>query len=546
LNGQNLATITPTIIIPGGSFSASPSGLIIDPVTGIITVSASTPGTYSISYGNFSCGCYNNVALTNTFAISIPALVTISNASVCAGNSVMLSVTASPSVDLSYSWSVPSSNSASLVISPSVSSTYTATITNSLGCKSFAVASVTVNALPTLTITGNNAVCPGQSLSLNASGALTYTWNIGSNSNIVTMIPTSNFVYSVSGSNSIGCIASTTVIALIKPLPVISINIPTVCLGDQSVLTITSNPSSGVNYTWMPSGSQSSSLLVQVFSSTTYTIFSNLDGCVKLDSIRVIVTNTVEPITKFTYNSPYCIDSQNPIPILSEGFASGGLFSGVSEISLNQSSGTVDLNNSLPGNYQITYSVDRVNCTVAGTSTALIVIDEALKLSISKDKKIIPGSSTTITASGGDTYTWTPDFYLSCSNCTSPIANPPSNTKYCVQSKRNSCLSTACVNIEVACKGEEELIIANAFTPNGDNKNDKFCLQGWDGCIKQFSVMIFDRWGEKVFESNDPAFCWDGTYKGTLLNAGVYVYAIDAHYEQDLTIVKKGNITLIR
>jgi len=77
--------------------------------------------------------------------------------------------------------------------------------------------------------------------------------------------------------------------------------------------------------------------------------------------------------------------------------------------------------------------------------------------------------------------------------------------------------------------------------------NDEFCLQGWEQCIIDFTVIIFDRWGEKVFESKDPNFCWDGIYNNTIMDAQVFVYYIKAKYiTLDKPIIKKGNISLIR
>ncbi len=85
----------------------------------------------------------------------------------------------------------------------------------------------------------------------------------------------------------------------------------------------------------------------------------------------------------------------------------------------------------------------------------------------------------------------------------------------------------------------------NAFSPNNDGHNDAFKLQGWENVTK-FTIIIYDRWGEKVFESNAPELGWDGTYKGKLMESGVYVYYISATVISGEKIIKKGNISLIR
>ena len=100
--------------------------------------------------------------------------------------------------------------------------------------------------------------------------------------------------------------------------------------------------------------------------------------------------------------------------------------------------------------------------------------------------------------------------------------------------------------VENPCPGTNDLKVPNAFSPNGDGHNDQICLQGWNGCVTDFKIVIYDRWGEKVFESDDPAFCWTGIYKTKMLDPAVFVYYITANLPSNEKITKKGNISLIR
>ncbi len=88
--------------------------------------------------------------------------------------------------------------------------------------------------------------------------------------------------------------------------------------------------------------------------------------------------------------------------------------------------------------------------------------------------------------------------------------------------------------------------VPNAFSPNNDGHNDLFVLHGWDKCVSNFSLVIFDRWGEKVYETSNPANSWDGKYKGKTLDPAVFVYYIDAKSNSGEKVNKKGNISLIR
>jgi gliding motility-associated-like protein len=168
-------------------------------------------------------------------------------------------------------------------------------------------------------------------------------------------------------------------------------------------------------------------------------------------------------------------------------------------------------------------------------------------LNISPSVTIAPGNSATLHVSGAASYAWSPADFLSCATCDSPVVTSPSqNTRYCVVSNSGECPASACVDVFITCETNKDFSLPNAFTPNGDNNNDAFCLQGWNECTSDFRILIFDRWGEKVFESNDPSFCWDGIFRGQPLNSGVFVYVVHVKKFKGEVLDKRGNITLIR
>ncbi len=89
-----------------------------------------------------------------------------------------------------------------------------------------------------------------------------------------------------------------------------------------------------------------------------------------------------------------------------------------------------------------------------------------------------------------------------------------------------------------------DVFVPTGFSPNNDGQNDLECVLG--NCISQLQFSIFDRWGEKVFETTDQRQCWDGTYRGKLMNTGIYVYYLKATLQNGDIVEKKGNINLIR
>ena len=133
--------------------------------------------------------------------------------------------------------------------------------------------------------------------------------------------------------------------------------------------------------------------------------------------------------------------------------------------------------------------------------------------------------------------------------------SPQSTTVYCVTVyDANNCLDTACVKVTVElCANAGTLYLPNAFSPNGDGDNDSLQIYyGIPQCIKTLHLIIYNRWGEKIYETNDPAFRWSGVYnKGFLqeIQKGgheVYAYYLDVEIVDGNTISEKGNISLVK
>ncbi len=91
---------------------------------------------------------------------------------------------------------------------------------------------------------------------------------------------------------------------------------------------------------------------------------------------------------------------------------------------------------------------------------------------------------------------------------------------------------------------ENNLFIPDAFSPNGDGNNDKLFVRGNN--IQELYFAIYDRWGEKVFETMDKNIAWDGTYKGNQLSGAVFVYYCKGKYTDGKEFKQKGDVTLVR
>ncbi len=161
---------------------------------------------------------------------------------------------------------------------------------------------------------------------------------------------------------------------------------------------------------------------------------------------------------------------------------------------------------------------------------------------------IISGSNTLLNASGGNNYQWSPSSGLSSSVIPNPVASPTVTTTYCVfVSSGPGCVDSACVTVYVSepipCG---EFYLPNAFSPNSDTENDEFKAYISPGCVEEFKITIYNRWGIKVFETDDITKTWNGDYNGAPANAAVYTYFCRVILSNGDKIKKEGNVSLVR
>jgi gliding motility-associated-like protein len=144
------------------------------------------------------------------------------------------------------------------------------------------------------------------------------------------------------------------------------------------------------------------------------------------------------------------------------------------------------------------------------------------------------------------TYNWVPSQGFSCVDCPNPVVSAFAPGTYVITvsmvNQGATCYGSA--TLYVAVGSHRRMYMPNAFTPNGDGNNDKFEIYGED--IKTISLKIFNRWGEKVFETTNSLAGWDGTYKGVVQSPGVYTYEANVTYLDNSQETKNGTITLIK
>lgn len=207
---------------------------------------------------------------------------------------------------------------------------------------------------------------------------------------------------------------------------------------------------------------------------------------------------------------------------------------------------TVDLSADSVFYFSVTYGEDCI------FEDSILVINEGVDLMLAGTAipdTIYKGESSQLNVMGNNLFAfdWLPDNSLDDGTIASPVATPESTTEYTtIVTDANGCIDTLVLLVVVLSTVCEEpfLFMPNAFTPNQDNENDVLYVEG--NTIDVMHLVIYDRWGEKVFESRDQSFGWDGTFKNELLEPDVYGYYLTVDCINGERFVKKGNVSLIR
>ncbi len=194
---------------------------------------------------------------------------------------------------------------------------------------------------------------------------------------------------------------------------------------------------------------------------------------------------------------------------------------------------------------------DKNNCQFQ--STTVINNPENIVINaLPKDTTIDLGQSVPIDfevlkgkAQGITSVLWSPDIGVTCNTCKTTIASPYQTTIYDVKITYNAGKCTTSDKLIIKVIDDSELFVPDIFTPNGDNNNDVLKVYGLN--VKFAKLKIFNRWGEKVFESSNAIIeGWDGRYKEELAPIGTYTYTLEAHYLNKKIKIVKGTIALVR
>ena len=476
-----------------------------------------------------------SVQVSNVRAIPGP------NVDLCIGQSTQLNGQGGGT----YLWQPPLGLSgttiANPVADPSNTTVYYLTVTDNLGCSHTDSLRVIVHPLPSIEVGPDLIMCEHDSIELNASGGVAYQWSPGtalSNPNASNPIasPTSSISYIVTGRDIYGCENYDTLAITVLPAPVANAWGSQRLCADSSIQVFASG---GNSYLWSPSNVFNNPQLADPIATLnqsqilTVTVIAS-NGCDDTDTLMIPVTPT--PVVDISGPSRICLGEFDFL-----------LATGPGEFLWN--TGETSPKIFVQPNQYTLYTVQTfVDGCPSKPDSVYITIDSILPIAdfdVSPDSGLIPLTSYFSNMSQLSVE-WDWDF--GDGNSTSgfsPTHVYQDTGRFDVQliaTSANGCRDTAYHKVIVGA--DFTIYVPNAFTPNGDGLND-YWNTPWIG-VKEFHVMLFDRWGMLIFESFDPDFQWPGALHGRECQEGVYTYVIEASGYLGEKVKKAGTVTLMR
>ena len=501
-------------------------------------------GTYVVTHTTTTqAGCSNTVSQVIT--ISPPPNINFSLNNSCINQTVNFVNQSNNATPTNYIWNFGNGSPTTTLLNPSYTYTLPGSYNVSLiasnqgACIDTLIQAITIYPLPTVTAGPNQTICSGSSATLIGGGATSYTWNNGVINNIA-FTPLVSNTYQVTGIDVNNCINTATTSITINPVPEVSNQVATLCSDIASGLTLADDidgPSASTyNITAINSNGLSASAGTPLVANGV--INSNLidDAWTNTTNAPVDVIYTIVPISAVgCQGTPFTVTlTINPLPVFNvlDAVVCAGeyvtLKGNPSSFSYSWDNGITDNVPFVPS-YTDTYNVVATN-TITGCvqySNALVTVHPNPIADFIQTWDELMAIFTN-TSSGALNYYWNMG--------DGGIIITSENVSYTYEIEDStSYIITLIAETEFGCIDTISRIITtplvfyipNAFTPDGNEYNNVFTpIFSNKRKIENYSLSIYNRWGEIVFETKDVDFGWDGFYKNKMAESGTYIWQL--------------------
>ncbi len=484
------------------------------------TLVAAKTGLYhvTVTFGN-NCKITDSI---NIFSIQQSNLDLGKDTSLCEGLSLMLNADIN-NASAKYFWQDSTTNSS---LNISKSGFYKVEI-NILGCKTKDSINIVFLPKPSVELGKDTSLCENQTLILKASAQNidSYLWQNGSTD--VSLEVKSDGSYSVSVSKD-GCMDADTVKISFNPIPTVDLGKDTLLCESKAISLNAEN--NGAQFLW---SDNSTTQVLTISTSGTYAVTVSKGACRNQDSIKVIFQN----LPKFNLGKDTTLCSGKNLVL------NGG------KPNLLWQDGTTAATFEVSKNGLYFAKANENGCSFSDSIT--IILGQPFKINLGRDTLVCDDVSLNLGTNISDAkYLWSND------EKTPQIAVRQQDT-YWLRVEKEGCAATDTVIIDYKKCTSFQYFAPSAFSPNDDGYNDEWQIfVNPDYPVLDFTLQIFDRWGNIAFESKDPAVGWTGFYKNNndatqKASTGVYSYRLNLVYrnedlKRDKTVNGGGEIFLIR
>ena len=508
------------------------ANLICDTCTSI-DIAPITTTTYTL-VSISDAGCRNtSLQVVNVLPYSVPPLVVSNDTTICKGDIIQLF--ASGGYDVTqYEWDQSAAGLSCYThctnpfASPETTTTFYVTLTWDGGCSKTDSITVTVidDAQPILGV--DRIICEGESVELGIAVGTNAVWSPSAGLSCVfcdnpVASPTETTTYAVEVTTASGCtIHDTITINVQTPEMIDAGEDATICDGT----TIQLNGSAVGNFAWISASSLSDTTILNPIASplvtTDYILTVQNDLCIQQDTVRIVVADKVDITVE---DIEICEGETAEVDIV--GYAE--------TITLLPDSGIINTNPLLirPTETAMYMVIGTVSSCEADTAIFTITVNPTPDIGLLPQMTVFNGTTTPLPIDNPNSqymHTWTPSTYLSCADCFDPsITIDPTfepTTIYVDVLTDEGCAFSDSILVMLGERcGDDLAQLPTAFTPNDDGNNDIFRVRGV-GISDVEIFRVYNRWGEKLFETTNINEGWDGTYKGEKVEQGTYMYYV--------------------